>query len=154
QPFRFGRSRFFGYIEAQVLHAVVRHYKPARIIEIGGGVPTYCNYQAASLNPNPARVTCIEPNAIELIRDYDKHSAHFELMEKPIQEVPRECFKSLQKNDIVFIDSNHVVKTGSEINYIVLELLPIIPEGVLVHFHDIYLPYEYDREVLQTFIHP
>src|SRR5262245_33729406 len=50
QPFRSGRSRAFGYIEAQVLHAVVRHYKPARLIEIGGGVPTYCNSQTISMN--------------------------------------------------------------------------------------------------------
>jgi len=50
QPFRSGRSRFFGYIEAQVLHAVIRHYKPARLIEIGGGVPSYCTSQAISMN--------------------------------------------------------------------------------------------------------
>jgi hypothetical protein len=60
----------------------------------------------------------------------------------------------LQPNDIVFIDSNHVVRSGSEVNFIVLELLPIIPKGVLVQFHDIYLPYDYDRELLQNFIHP
>src|SRR6266436_8643948 len=50
QPFRSGRSRFFGYIEAQVLHAVIRHYKPAQLIEIGGGVPSYCTSQAISMN--------------------------------------------------------------------------------------------------------
>jgi hypothetical protein len=50
QPFRSGRSRFFGYIEAQVLHAVIRHYKPARLIEIGGAVPSYCTSQAISMN--------------------------------------------------------------------------------------------------------
>jgi hypothetical protein len=56
--------------------------------------------------------------------------------------VPLKYFTQLQAIDIVFIDSNHVVKSGSEVNYIVLEILPIIPKGVLVHFHDIYLPYE------------
>src|SRR5262245_35767777 len=50
QPFPSGRSRFFGYIEAQVLHAAIRHYKPARLIEIGGGVPSYCSSQAVSMN--------------------------------------------------------------------------------------------------------
>jgi hypothetical protein len=68
--------------------------------------------------------------------------------------VPLEYFTQLQPNDIVFIDSNHVVRSGSEVNYIVLEILPIIPKGVLVHFHDIYLPYDYDRDVLRNFIHP
>jgi hypothetical protein len=60
----------------------------------------------------------------------------------------------LQANDVVFIDSNHVVRSGSEVNYIVLEILPILAKGVLVQFHDIYLPYDYDRDVLRNFTHP
>ena len=62
-------------------------------------------------------------------------------------------FQQLRPNDIVSIDSSHVVKTGSEVNYIVLEILPRLPTGVLVHFHDIYLPYDYQRDVLETFVH-
>ena len=69
QPFRSGRSRFFGYIEAEVLHAVIRHYKPARLIEIGGGVPSYCTSQAISMirrdtGPN-GHITCIEPDPVD-----------------------------------------------------------------------------------------
>ena len=158
QPFGSGRSRTFGYIEAQVLHAVVRHYKPARLIEIGGGVPTYCTFQAMSMNRRDTgangRITCIEPCPIDLIKDIDDNSDNFELIARPIQEVPLEYFTQLQANDIVFVESNHVVRSGSELNYIVLEILPIIPKGVLVHFHDIYLPYDYDRDVLRNFLHP
>jgi hypothetical protein len=158
QPFPSGRSRTFGYIEAQVLHAVVRYYKPARLIEIGGGVPTYCTSQAFGMNRRDTgvngRITCIEPCPIGLIKDIDKGSDHFELIPRSIQEVPLKYFTQLQPNDIVFIDSNHVVRSGSEVNYIVLELLPILPKGVLVQFHDIYLPYDYDRDVLRNFIHP
>jgi Methyltransferase domain len=156
QPFRSGRSRFFGYIEAQVLHAVVRYYKPARLIEIGGGVPTYCTFQAVSMNRRDAgvngHITCIESDPIDMIKNIN--SENFELIARPIQDVPLEYFKQLNVNDIVFIDSNHVVRSGSEVNFIVLEILPIIPKGVLVHFHDIYLPYDYDRDVLRTFMHP
>jgi hypothetical protein len=157
QSFRSGRSRTFGYIEAQVLHAVVRHYKPARLIEIGGGVPTYCTYQAMSMNRRgtsfDGHLTCIEPYPIDMIKNLDD-SDNVELIARPIQEVPLDYFTRLRANDIVFIDSNHVVRSGSEVNYIVLEILPIIPKGVLVHFHDIYLPYDYDRDVLKNFIHP
>jgi hypothetical protein len=67
---------------------------------------------------------------------------------------PSARFRELRPNDIVFIDSNHVVRSGSEVNFIVLEILPILPKGVLVQFHDIYLPYDYDRELLENFIHP
>jgi hypothetical protein len=73
QPFRSGRSRFFGYIEAQVLHAVVRKYKPARVIEIGGGVPSYCTSQAISMNRRDtgvnSHITCIEPHPIAMIKN-------------------------------------------------------------------------------------
>jgi Methyltransferase domain len=158
QPFRSGRSRFFGYIEAQVLHAVVRYYKPARLIEIGGGVPTYCTFQAISMNRRDtvvnAHITCIEPDPIDMIKNLGENSENFELITRPIQDVPLDYFTQLHANDIVFIDSNHVVRSGSEVNFIVLEILPIIPKGVLVHFHDIYLPYDYDRDVLRTFMHP
>ena len=154
QPFGSGRSRTFGYIEAQVLHAVIRHYKPARLIDIGGGVPTYCASQAISMNRRDTgvngHITCIEPCPIHLIKSLD----NVKLITRPIQEVPLECFKQLGANDIVFIDSNHVVRSGSEVNYIVLEILPILPKGVLVQIHDIYLPYDYDRDVLRNFIHP
>ena len=151
QEFRSGRSRFFGYIEAQVLHAVIRHYKPARLIDIGGGVPTYCASQAMAMNTSVnGRITCIEPDPIDAIKNME----HVELIARPIQDVPLEHFTRLQANDIVFIDSSHVVKSGSEVNYIVLEILPILPKGVLVQIHDIYLPYDYDRDVLRTFMHP
>jgi hypothetical protein len=156
QPFPSGRSRFFGYIEAQVLHAAIRHYKPARLIEIGGGVPSYCSSQAVSMNRRDGRVdgriTCIEPDPVNLIKDGKLEN--FELIARPIQGVPLEFFTQLQANDIVFIDSDHVVKSGGEVTYIVREILPILPEGVLVQFHDIYLPYEYDRDVLRNFTHP
>jgi Methyltransferase domain len=158
QPFRSGRSRFFGYIEAQVLHAVIRHYKPARIIEIGSGVPTYCSFQATSMNRKDTgvngQILCLEPDPVDMIKHIAKTADNVELIAKPVQAVPLEYFRELRPNDIVFIDSNHVVRSGSEVNFIVLEILPILPKGVLVQFHDIYLPYDYDREVLQNFIHP
>ena len=158
QPYGSGRSRIFGYIEAQVLHAAVRHYQPRRLIEIGSGIPTYCTSQAISMNRQDTgidgHITCIEPHPIDLVKKIAAASENVELITRPIQEVPLEHFTQLQANDIVFIDSNHVVRTGSEVNYIVLEVLPIIPKGVLVQFHDIYLPYDYDRDVLRNFIHP
>jgi Methyltransferase domain len=158
QPFRSGRSRFFGYIEAEVLHAVIRHYKPAHLIEIGGGVPSYCTSQAISMNRQDTglngQITCIEPDPVNMIKNLDEKLENFELIARPIQDVPLKYFTQLQANDVVFIDSNHVVRSGSEVNYIVLEILPILAKGVLVQFHDIYLPYDYDRDVLRNFTHP
>jgi hypothetical protein len=91
---------------------------------------------------------------VDMIKDLDEKLENFELIARPIQDVPLKYFTQLQANDVVFIDSNHVVRSGSEVNYIVLEILPILPKGVLVQFHDIYLPYDYDRDVLRNFTHP
>ena len=123
------------------------------MIEIGGGVPTYCTSQALAINQREGincQIICIEPNPIDAIKNVD----NVNLIARPIQDVALEQFTQLKANDIVFIELNHVVKTGSEVNYIVLEILPIIPKGVLVHIHDIYLPYDYDRDVLRTTLHP
>jgi hypothetical protein len=68
-------------------------------------------------------------------------------------QAPLELFTQLGENDILFIDSSHVLKAGSDVSHIVLEILPVLQPGVLVHFHDIYLPYAYQRDVLQTFLH-
>jgi hypothetical protein len=132
QPFRSGRSRFFGYIEAQVLHAVIRHYKPARLIEIGGGIPSYCTSQAISMNRRDTgvngHITCIEPDPIDMIKNLAENSENFELIARLIQDVPRKYFTQLQANDIVIIDSNHVVRSGSGVNFIVLggSALPLL----------------------------
>ncbi len=152
-----GRSRTFGYIEAQVLHAAIRYFRPARVIEIGSGVPTYCTYQAILRNfadtGISGRIMCIEPNPIPIVSHLATSTEHIELILHPIQGVSLEIFERLCANDIVFIDSNHVVKAGGELNYIVLEILPRLPDGVIIQFHDIYLPYDYQRDVLRTFMH-
>jgi len=66
--------------------------------------------------------------------------------------VPFEVFKELGDKDLLFIDSSHTVKPGGDVNYLILEVLPRL-EKVIVHFHDIFLPYDYQRSILQTFFH-
>jgi len=146
----------FGYIEAQTLHAVVRHYKPKRIIEVGSGVSTWCILNALKLNKEDTgtsgQITCIEPNPSQKLRGLKDN--RIKLIEKPVQSVPFDgVFQELEENDFLFIDSSHTVKPGSDVNYLYLEILPRLPTGVLIHIHDIYLPYDYSREVLQTFNH-
>ena len=68
------------------------------------------------------------------------------LIQENAQDVDLNIFKKLQKNDILFIDSSHIVKTGSDVNYILFEILPILNEGVLIHFHDIFYPFEYPKK--------
>ncbi len=149
--YRYGQA--YGYIEAQALHGFIRHYKPRRIVEVGGGVSTYCMVQAAKDNAEETgqgpSIVCIEPHPYRRLRRLQG----IELMRAPVQMVPFEVFADLGAGDFLFIDTTHTVKAGSELNYLILEVLPRLRAGVLVHFHDIFLPYDYQRDVCQTFMH-
>src|SRR5690606_17232979 len=72
------------------------------------------------------------------------------LIEKKAELVPRETITKLQQGDMLFIDSTHTVKPGSEVNRIILDVLPRLNDGVFVHFHDIYFPYDYQRSLLSS----
>ena len=67
------------------------------------------------------------------------------------QAVPEEAFTELRSGDVLFVDTTHTVKLGSEVNRIVLRVLPLLAPGVVVHFHDIYLPYEYPRYLFDDY---
>jgi hypothetical protein len=137
----------YGYIEALALHGVIRSLKPRRIIEIGSGVSTYCMLEAIKKN-GPERqtaVTCIEPHPRGWLRQ-----APVKLIESPLQEVPAEVFSALDEGDFLFIDSTHTVRVDGDVNRIVLELLPSLMPGIVVHFHDIFLPYDYQLDADET----
>ena len=143
----------YGYVEAQALHGVIRHFKPRKVIEVGSGVSTHCMLAALALNEREgaprAVVRCVEPYPSQRLA----RTPDITLIESKVQTIPTEFFAGLGEGDFLFIDSSHTVKPGSDVNYLVLEVLPRLRPGVVVHFHDIYLPYDYQRNVLQTFQH-
>ena len=142
----------YGYVEAQALHGFLRHFEPRTVVEVGSGVSTYCMIQALKLNQSAGefKLTCVEPFPSAALRKI----AGIELIQQPVQQVPLGLFESLQSGDFLFIDSSHAVNTGSDVNHLFLEVLPRLNRGVLVHIHDINLPYDYSRSTLKTFIHP
>jgi predicted O-methyltransferase YrrM len=148
---RFGPG--YGFVEAMALHGVIRSLKPRRIIEVGAGVSTFCMLKAAKLNEvdtgTRASMTSIEPFPSSALKQLEG----VEVIQKPVQEIAFDQFQTLEAGDFLFIDSSHTVKPGGDVNYLILEVLPRLRPGVLVHFHDIYLPYDYQRDVLQTFMH-
>lgn len=156
--YREGVARHFGpgygYIEAQALHAFIRYYKPKRIVEVGSGVSSYCMLRAAEANARETgvcpRIVSIEPHASKSLKNL---SSSIELVQRQVQTVPLELFRELEENDLLFIDSSHTVKPGGDVNYLILEVLPRLQRGVVVHFHDISFPYDYRRSTLQTFLH-
>ncbi len=140
----------FGPIESQLLHCFIRSKAPRRVIEIGSGVSTACMLHAIQMNRQNSRetqVTCIEPfpkDAFSTIQDITH-------LRQPLQAVPLSLFGQLQPGDLLFIDSSHAVKTGSEVLRIYLDIIPALPAGVYVHIHDINLPYQYPRDALSAY---
>jgi hypothetical protein len=144
----FSSNGYFDGIEGYILYSIVRQFRPRRVIEIGSGNTTYLFAQAIARNRVSDRryrcdLTAIEPYPNEALR------AGFpgltRLIAKPLQEVPLSEFEKLGPNDILFIDSSHILKIGSDVQREILEIIPRVAKGVLVHFHDIFLPMEYPR---------
>ncbi|WP_229311521.1 class I SAM-dependent methyltransferase [Larkinella rosea] len=138
----------YSYGDAIVLHSMFRHFRPQRIIEVGSGFSS-----AAMLDTNERffdsllQFTFIDPNPERLyglLRNEDRASAT--VLASRLQSVPLQGFEKLEKNDVFFVDSTHVSKTGSDVNYIFFEILPRLQSGVLIHFHDIFYPFEYPEE--------
>jgi hypothetical protein len=141
---------WFGYGDAIVLYSVLRHYKPRRIVEIGSGFSS-----AAMLDVNDSWLqgetmfTFIDPwpeRLLSLLTPEDREKCT--ILAEYIQTAPLGLFSELSTNDILFIDSSHVVKSGSDVAFLLFNVLPSLNAGVLVHIHDVFWPFEYPREWL------
>jgi hypothetical protein len=129
---------------------MVREYKPQRIIEIGGGSSTRVMAQAVRVNAEKHGVACqfttIEPYPDAALQK--GIPGHTRLIPTTVQDAPRSLFDTLEAGDILFIDSSHVVTVGSDVVVELLEIVPRLRKGVLVHVHDIFTPAEYPREAV------
>ena len=136
----------YGPVDADVLYAIVRAAKPERIVELGSGQTTLIIAAANRLNGGEGRDA--------EYRSYDPYPGVVkpglpgvtELSRTPAEHLPVEVFTSLKEGDLLVVDTTHTVKTGGDVNHIVLDVLPRLQLGVLVHFHDIFLPWEYPRK--------
>jgi predicted O-methyltransferase YrrM len=137
--------------DAAVLYSIVRALQPRRIVELGSGHSTLVMAQAARQNASDGR-----PVNLEVFDPYPGVAqptlAGVSRMERLVaQDVPLSTFEKLEGGDVLFVDTTHTVKIGSDVNFIILEVLPRLAPGVLVHFHDIFLPYEYPRTWLEDY---
>lgn len=135
------------YSDAIFLHCMIRHLKPKRIIEAGSGYSSCVTLDTNELFfNNSIACTFIEPYPellYSLIKEDDKD--RIEIISKKLQEIEVSKFEELTSGDILFIDSTHVSKIGSDVNYIFFQILPRIQSGVYIHFHDIFYPFEYPK---------
>jgi predicted O-methyltransferase YrrM len=144
-------NSLFGTVDAEILYALVRRQKPSRIFEIGSGFSTLVSARAARANEEETGAVCelvaFEPYPGQLLRRGVVGLSRIE--ERRLQDVPLETFAELGDGDVLFIDSSHVVATGSDVCRELLEIVPRVAPGVLVHVHDVFLPAEYPRRWLE-----
>lgn len=144
--FRFHlQQTVFCHGDAVILHAMLRHFKPKRIIEAGSGFTSALMLDTDErFLGRQIHFTFIEPfpdRLLSLLRGDDREKC--EIIAAQLQTVPLTVFQQLEANDILFLDSTHVSKIGSDVNRIVFDILPVLKPGVLVHFHDVLWPFEY-----------
>jgi len=148
-----GRRCFFenpnySYGDAIVLYCMIRHLRPQRIVEVGSGYSSCVMLDTNELFfDNSIACTFIDPYP-QLLRDLIHESDHdrIRILGKQVQHIDDAVFRELQPSDILFIDSSHLAKTGSDLNYLVFKILPLLREGVYIHFHDIFYPFEYPKD--------
>jgi len=144
-----GQRRPFRGVDVLVAYCMVRHFQPQLIIEVGSGWSSLVLGQAAAKNNNSVLI-CIDPFLSDFVRK--GFPGLQSSIEEKVQDIDLEFFSQLGSGDILFIDSSHTVKIGGDVNYLFLEVLPRLRPGVIVHVHDIFLPFEYRRDwVLDEF---
>jgi len=148
--YRFDNGSYGAY-DAIMLYGMLREARPRRIIEIGSG-----HSSAAMLDLNElvlgrtVAFTFIDPDMSRLRPLLGADDAgRVNLIEQRVQDVPLETFAALGENDVLFVDSSHVSKVGSDVNRIFFDVLPVLAPGVLIHFHDIVGNLEYPRHWLE-----
>lgn len=152
-----GKSRFYikncsyPITDALILFGMIKEIKPKRIIEIGSGFTSalMIDVNERFFN-NSIDITFIEPYPECLLSRMDEEDKErYKIIPKKVQDVPVEVFEKLQSGDILFIDSTHVSKFNSDVNYELFNILPKIKPGVTIHFHDVFDGFEYPLQWLK-----
>lgn len=133
-----GPQRFFSSLDAVALYGMLVEFRPGKIIEVGSGYSTRFARRAICDHALPTKITSIDPQPraeIDAICDA--------VVRQPLEEVDLRIFDSLEPGDFLFIDSSHRAFTNSDVTIVFMDLLPRLRQGVIVHIHDIFWPYDY-----------
>ncbi len=146
--FRYRKDNtYFRLGDALVLHGMLREYNSKKVIEVGSGFSTCVMLDTREYweECSDMEIMCIEPYPERLyanIKDIDEIS----IKSSFVQNVALEEFENLKENDVLFIDSSHVTRSGGDIPYEYFQILPRLKPGVLIHIHDIFYPFTYSEK--------
>ncbi|MEC4762102.1 class I SAM-dependent methyltransferase [Mycobacterium sherrisii] len=146
----FYKNGFFESGDAEILYNMIRLFKPKRIVEIGSGQSTLLATEAIATNrredPNYAcEHVCIEPYEVAWLEQLD-----VSVVRKPVELMDLSLFSRLDENDILFIDSSHMIRPQGDVLFEYFEILPVLKSGVLIHIHDIFSPKDYLEEWVKS----
>jgi methyltransferase family protein len=138
----------FSYADAISLYSIIRNFRPKRIVEVGSGYSSAVIIDTNRLFFDGAiDCTFVEPYPDRLLSLVPESGLQgWRLLRNKVQEVELAIFEELDAGDILFVDSTHVSKVGSDVNWLIFQVLPTLKAGVLIHFHDVFYPFEYPRE--------
>lgn len=135
----------YAHTDAIVLYCMLRHLQPKRIVEIGSGYSSALMLDFKQLHNKDLDLTFVEPYP-KLLHSLIKPRDKYKLVDKPLHQTDSAIFDQLKSGDLLFIDSTHVAKPGSDVNEIYFNILPALKKGVNIHIHDIFYPFEYPHE--------
>ena len=132
---------WFPRLDAAAAYALVRHHAPRRIIEVGSGHSTRFILRASLDGGLETAITAIDPAPRAAATELP-----LKLIRATVQDAGLDPFRGLTAGDMVVIDSSHVLMPGSDVDYLLNRVLPSLPSGIFVHFHDIFLPWDYPAD--------
>jgi hypothetical protein len=138
EPTPFWLNAWFPPLDAMALTGMLTAHDPARFVEIGSGVSTKYARRAVQTYGLRSKLISIDPeprNEVDKLCD--------QVIRRPLEQCRMEMFEALEPGDIFFLDSSHRSFQGSDVTVFFLEILPRLKPGVIVHIHDVYLPYDY-----------
>lgn len=141
----------YGSLDGEVLYAMVRHHRPARVLEIGAGFSTLCIVEALERNEaqgSPSHHVVVDPNPAAVL---DRVRDRIELRAVAAESLDAAAVSELRADDLFFIDTTHTLRPANDVLRLLLELLPTVADGVIVHIHDFFRPFEYPRALPEQF---
>lgn len=141
----------YGAFDAEVLYALLRVLRPRRVLELGAGWSSLVVADALAVNAgegDPAEHVCCDPHPSPLL---ERVRGTAEVLAAGSRDLAPERYAALGAGDVLFVDTTHAVRPGGDVVHLLLEVLPALAPGVVVHIHDVFRPYEYPRRLLEEF---
>jgi predicted O-methyltransferase YrrM len=141
------KNNFFENGDAEIYYQLIRHLKPKNILEIGSGHSTLIALEAIKKNKSvdkiETKITCVEPYENKWL-----DHLNIKILRKKIEDLDESYYLALEKNDILFIDSSHIIRPQGDVLKIFFEIVPKLKKGTIVHVHDIFTPKDYPEKWL------